>query len=201
MRYMETAKAAKLTNAGYTWDIAYPLILEREAYESSIVSAAQSAVTISEHDTNYTETILYYILPRLFSNILILDGVSWGNIRFYIGWNDTASGSAYSSYIHAHITVLARTAAGVDRTLATSDTGELIKAYPGGTTSGEVTEDFPLRIIFDNQKLLGSERLLLKITYHARYGTSSGTKTITAGQYHTVNTNNLYIQIPIAGEQ
>ncbi len=201
MRYMELAKAAKLTTAIFTWDKSYSYILERETYEDGVLGDVKTDFTTTRNTP--TVTTVEYILPRFFSSIIRLDGVSWGNMKLserYVvtGCPGTVDPTVFLNMV---ITFKARTSGGIDRTLATYTPPTIQKSWGSvGNGNAEYTEEIPLRITFNNQKLLATERLIMSIAYSCSYTiTDDSYTTLTCAQYHTINSNELFIELPIVG--
>jgi hypothetical protein len=204
LRYYERLRGALLIVGSKTWNTTYARILKRTDHLSAVTSTPSTALVLGVGA--YTASAAHeYFYPKILSNILLLSGPAEGNVKIEFTVSVAAGGSGYvSGYVYAVISLLARTLAGVDRTLATLTTPVFSKQYYLPTTGGgssTYVEDIGFDLQVAEVQVFAYERLILNVVYYGKY-TDDGGGTAKSGSgvaYHAINTDNVYIELPIAG--
>lgn len=205
MRLMEKLRAHKFTDFTYVWDTTYTGILVRSAdgdFPANIRTTATEAFTHSSADPTWDSTAFNYILPRRYQYTTVFDGVARGNIKVKSDIEASALNAAsVSYYIRCKVHLKSITEAGVSTTLAsTAYTTTIVHTCPGSSTSS-LTVDIPFWLDLDNIILPNDERLILNIVIeggkYVRTSYVSGSHSAVGTYYHTVNTDECFIELPI----
>lgn len=204
MRLMEKLRGQKFTDFSYTWDTTYTTILVRSGdgdFPANIRTTATQAFTESSASPTYDQTTFNFILPRRYEYTTVFDGVARGNVKVNSYINNTGVSCTSSSYfVYATLTLKGITSGGVARTLATVTTNTITHTL-GGEQTGNLLVDIPFWMDINNQVLNNDERLLLVVTvYGGAYthsGHVSGSHSAAGTLYHTINTDELFIELPM----
>lgn len=213
MRYAHHLKGNLLVGYHYDWFSTggaaadFYRILTNQDYESLTQVTETTDLSITEDA--YATTTHEYIMDTILATSLILSGVGRGNLKVtaFAGISATSNYGTNVTTIYAVVTILARDAAGTDRTLGTVTTGSVsatvTKLEGVGGTSTTVAADIPFSITFNELRLNAYERVIMKIDYKAQWtqtiDTAYGDGQQSATANHALNTDNIFIELPIAG--
>jgi len=214
MRYMEKLKGNCLSTYVYAWYATggagsnFSRIAEREDFHTAVANTASTSLSVTQ--TNYAASAHEYILRTILANTLLLSGEGRGNVKVGLtaGYSErNGHVQTVTASMYVVVTVYARNAAGVDRTLATVTTPTITQALNStgeyGPASVTKTESIPFTVSFSEVKLFAYERLILSFVYYAKWVLTAGTHpeavSCAAVAHHTMNSEEIFVELPIAG--
>ena len=205
MRLMEKLRGNKFTDYAYVWNTTYNTMLSRSSdgdFPANLRTTATQAFTVASADPTWDSTEFNFILPRRYQYTTVFDGVARGNIKLKLYDDNTPNCTHHSYFMRMKIVLKSITDAGVATTLASSAYSTSIenKVY-GGAGASTLTVDIPFWLDLDNIILPNDQRLVVNVVVNGgmfvHTGHVSGTHSCVGTFYHTVNTDEFFIELPI----
>ena len=204
MRIYEKYIIEKLANFSYVWDSS------RNTLMIPSITTLRAGITTGGDTTGYnvstsicpekTDTVFTAILPRNYRFNTVLDGVVFGNVKIILTAIAGYDGESRKSTVYVTITARLKsiTAAGVSTTHKTYTivTNHSVESgnYPSTVS---VTTEFPFWFDLDNIHIPATEKILWELTFSGCRATNLGDATGSGSVYHTINTDEMFVELPL----
>lgn len=196
---MEKYNGQILTEFSYLHDTTYSKLLIRAAdsLEANTKVTSQTQLT-GAYGPSYGTTTFEFILARNYKYLTQLDGVIRGSLEIKTDLQTEAVylHTAYTS-IYVVVSLIARTSAGVDTTLATTTTTEFIDSIPGATARTYNTHSVPFFVDVFNKSIPNGSKLILKLVCYLTINNSPYPPHQEAYLLTALNTSNVFVEVPI----
>ncbi len=195
--YLDILKGQVLTKYTHTWNTTYSKFLIRNDLHT-LVGITETSPGLNVGAGSYTSNVVDFIQEFKYMPRTVLDGIARGNIKLRVyAYYDFYNQSDITTYAKVTPYLVAITSAGVERVLVTgATTGELSAAAIIGGPEVITIGVLPFFLDVNNQVILESERLLLRLDIQCKKVTTAG-GTAAVSYMAAINTQDIFIELPV----